>query len=129
MRDFTRNISDDDLNDARLSRSAGINRPDVDFGMEDDDNDDWESSSSSSGGWGEDFNSQNEGFGSGFGEDRFGGDSFGGSSFGGGNSFGGGMGGGFNSGFGGNSFGGMGGGFSQQYGQPNQMNQNQQMMN
>jgi S-DNA-T family DNA segregation ATPase FtsK/SpoIIIE len=128
MRDFTRNISDDDLNDARLSRNAGVNRPDLDFGMDDDGEDDWESGSSSSGGWGEDFGSQNDSFGgSSFGNDRFGGDNFGGSSFGGG---------GFNSGgFGGSSFGGgfngggMGGGFSQQYGTPNQMNQNQQMMN
>lgn len=123
MRDFTSNIDDDAIFNARADRS----RPDMDPGMGDDD-DGWESigSSDSGSGWGESF-------GGGGGRDSFGDDfSFGrpgmNADFDSGGFGGGGFG---NNGFGNNGFGnnrfGNNSGFSSQYGTPNQnqMQQNQ----
>ena len=50
MRDFTSNIDDDSIMNARADRS----RPDMDPGMDDDD-DGWESIGSSDSGWGDSF--------------------------------------------------------------------------
>lgn len=125
MRDFTSNIDDDSIMNARADR----NRPDVDPGMGDDD-DGWESIGSSDSGWGDSFGNNGGGRDS-FGDDDF---SFGRQGMGGGfggNDFGGGFG---NNGFGNNGFGNNGNrfgnnsGFSSQYGNPNQMQQQQQQM-
>lgn len=119
MRDFTKNLNDDDLMETRGNREAMMNKPDMDPGMSDDDD------------WGDigDFNSSSdEGWGSSFGHSRDSMDGFGGGGMDDGfGSFGGmrdRMGGG---GYGGrDSFGGRGG-FSQQYGTPNNnMGQNAQ---
>ncbi len=121
MRDFTSNIDDDAIMNARADR----NRPDMDPGMGDDD-DGWESigSSDSDSGWGSSFGGGGrESFDDDF---SFGRPSMGGG-FGGNNDFGGG-------GFGGNNFGPNGNrfgnntGFSSQYGTPNQMQQQQNQM-
>lgn len=120
MRDFTSNIDDDAIMNARADRS----RPDMDPGMDDDDG--WESlgSSDSDSPWGGSFGGGGDDDFSSFGRPSFGG---GGDRFGGG--FGGG--GGFGNDFGGGSRFGNNSGFSSQYGSPNQMQQqqNQQMMN
>ena len=115
MRDFTSNIDDDAIMNARADRS----RPDMDPGMDDDDG--WESlsSSDSDSPWGGSFGGGDDDFSS-FGRPSMGGmGSMGGSRFGG-NDFGG--------GFGGSQFGNPTG-FSSQYGSPNQNQQQQQMQN
>lgn len=127
MRDFTKNLNDDDLLETRGNREAMMNRPDMDPGMSDDDDDNWGDIG--------DSNSSDDGWASSFGHSRDDDmDSFGGMSrFGSGmrdmDDFGGmrsGMGGGFGGGFGDRGFGNRGG-FSQQYGVPgNNMGQNVQ---
>lgn len=129
MRDFMSNINDDDLINARDNRNSSINRPDIDPDMAGDDDDDWGSvggfGSDDGDNWSSSFGgSSNNGFGGGMGG-GFNSGGFGGGMGGGG--FGsGGFGGGMNNGFGG---GGMNGGFSSQYGQPQNMNQQNQGMN
>lgn len=117
MRDFTSNIDDDAIMNARADRS----RPDMDPGMDDDDG--WESlgSSDSDSPWGGSFGGGGDDDFSSFGRPDMGG------RFGGGGQFGGS---GFGNDFGGNRFG-NNSGFSSQYGSPNQMQQQQQqqMMN
>lgn len=129
MKDFMSNINDDDLINARDNRNSSINRPDIEPDMADDD---WDSisgfgSNDDDSGWSSGFGSSGSSFGGGM-NDSFGGGGFGGSSFGGGmnGGFGGGsFGGGMNNGFGG----GMNGGFSNQYGNPQNMNRQNQGMN
>lgn len=108
MRDFTSNIDDDAIMNARADRS----RPDMDPGMDDDDG--WESlgSSDSDAPWGGSFGGNNDDDFSSFGRPGMGGGHFGGD---------------FGNDFGGNRFG-NNSGFSSQYGSPNQMQQQQQQM-
>lgn len=120
MRDFTSNIDDDSIMNARADRS----RPDMDPGMDDDD-DGWESIGSSDSGWGDSFggggsDSFDDGFSS-FGRPGMGGSRFNSSPGFGGSSFG-------SDSFGGSRFGNSTG-FSAQYGSPTQQNQQNQMKN
>lgn len=54
MRNFTSNIDDDDILMSRDNRNSGINRPDIDPGMEDDE-DTWGDLSDDDSGWGSSF--------------------------------------------------------------------------
>lgn len=101
MKDFTSNIDDDDILASRENRNSMMNRPDIDPGMEDDEEDNWNNiggSDSENDSWSGSFGSRNP-----FEED---------SPFGGPASMG------------PRSFGGPRG-FSQQYGNPMDMQQNQ----
>ena len=114
MRDFTSNVDDDAIFNARADRS----RPDMDPGMDDDDG--WENlgSSGSDSSWGSSFGGNDDSFDSGFGssfdDSPFGGSSFGGDRMGG---------------FGGRSNFGNNSGFSAQYGTPTMQGQQNQQMN
>lgn len=101
MKDFTSNIDDDDILASRENRNSMMNRPDIDPGMEDDEEDNWNNiggSDSESDSWSGSFGSRNP-----FEEDN----PFGGPASMGPRSFGGPR------------------GFSQQYGNPMDMQQNQ----